>query len=120
MSQSASNLSWPARALIGAIMGCFFGALYLVPDWSIEGLLAAALAGAVSFSIIGALHGHWSRSPVVFLVLCSIAGGIGGFAWSAIRSTDWQVAVFWGATLGFLWPLLETIGALGSKSDPAD
>lgn len=98
-------------------MGGFAGAFYLLPDWTIEGFLAAMLAGVAFGSVIGALHGKWSRSPWVFLILCSGAGGIGGLAWSGVQSADWQDGAIIGVMVGFVLPGLEKFVQLIQKDD---
>jgi hypothetical protein len=56
----------------------------------------------------------------VFLLICSLAGGIAGYAWSVIRSTDWQAGVIPGAMFGFLWLGIEMFLELMSKDDTTD
>lgn len=117
MSWFSDGVSWLGRSLLGAAIGAIFGIINFLPDFSLGGLLAPSVAGAIAFLIIGALVAVWPNNSAVFLLICSFAGGIAGYAWSVIRSTDWQAGVVLGVMFGFLFPGIEMLMKLMSEGD---
>ena len=113
----SKGLSWPARALVGALLGCFVGVFYLLPDFTAKGLLASMVAGAVFSSIIGVFGILLSEKPGLMVLLCMIAGGIAGRAWAGVLESDWQVPVIWGAILGIVLALVEAKDSFSSEDE---
>jgi len=82
----ADHLSWWKRLLIGALVGSVFGALN---NWSHEfsviRVLAAMLAGAAFFGIVGVFAMKFKQDKLKLVALAGLAGSAaGGVYWIVV------------------------------------
>jgi drug/metabolite transporter (DMT)-like permease len=105
--------SWWRRLLIGALVGCFFGALNIwFYEFSLARLLAAILGGATFFAIVGLLAVKFGKDRLKVIAVAGFAGFVAGaLYWVVARpSSSPLLAIGIGLVGGIVYAWAESKG----------